>query len=422
MKHNQKPCSSLCKIDTTFERLLQEFPRDLIESAVKFEAFRRKRKIKNVEQLFQVVLLYCGLDFSLRDTAGILTRLGSQISDQAVKERLDGCAVWLSEVLKQMLPSVPAEIQAKVGRRWILIDGSTVQVPGACGTSYRIHLSWDWLAHRIVEIKITDAKTGESLKLYEIEAGDVVVADRGYARFADFQYVLENNGEVIIRYAPHQLTLVDEAGEKISLADELWETEKNIWSREVWMKKDPKQRKLHLHCFRLPPEKAAEARRRKKAKAKKDGRQLRTETLEYAEWTMIISSLPPSQISAAEIGEVYRLRWQIEIVIKRLKSLLQLDKLRAKIGSQLAKVYLLGKSIYALLIEKLSGTSQANQELEWRMWKMVMEQVRPIITQLSEWKEENKELAMRELRERKRHRKRQTELASELISVLFTFT
>ena len=188
------------------------------------------------------------------------------------------------------------------------------------------------------------------------------------------------------------------------------------------MKKDPKQRKLHLHCFRLPLEKAAEARRRKKAKAKKDGRQLRTETLEYAEWTMIISSLPPSQISAAEIGEVYRLRWQIEIVIKRLKSLLQLDKLRAKIGSQLAKVYLLGKSIYALLIEKLSGTSQANQELEWRMWKMVMEQVRPIITQVSEWKEENKELAMRELRERKRHRKRQTELASELISVLFTFT
>ena len=179
MKHNQKPCSSVCQIDTTFERLLQEFPRDLIESAVKFEAFRRKRKIKNVEQLFQVVLLYCGLDFSLRDTAGILTRLGSQISDQAVKERLDGCAVWLSEVLKQMLPSVPAEIQAKVGRRWILIDGSTVQVAGACGTSYRIHLSWDWLAHRIVEIKITDAKTGESLKLYEIEAGDVVVADRG---------------------------------------------------------------------------------------------------------------------------------------------------------------------------------------------------------------------------------------------------
>ncbi len=104
------------------------------------------------------------------------------------------------------------------------------------------------------------------------------------------------------------------------------------------MKKDQSRRVLHLHCFRLPPEKAAAARRKKKAKAKKDGRQLPTETLEYAEWTMMLSSLPPSQISGAEIGEVYRLRWQIEIVIKRLKSLLQLDKLRARRGSQLAEV------------------------------------------------------------------------------------
>ncbi len=75
-----------------------------------------------------------------------------------------------------------------------------------------------------------------------------------------------------------------------------------------------------------------------------------------------------------------------------------------------------------MLIEKLSGTSQANQEIEWRMWKMVREQVRPIIMQASKWKEANKELAIKQLRERKRHRKRQTELASELISVLFTFT
>lgn len=88
----------------------------------------------------------------------------------------------------------------------------------------------------------------------------------------------------------------------------------------------------------------------------------------------------------------------------------------------MAEVYLLGKSIYALLIEKLSGTSQANQEIEWRMWKMVREPVRPIITQVSAWKEENKELAIKELRERKRVRKRQAELANELISILFAPT
>lgn len=95
MKKNKKPVASLNKIDNTFESLLQDFPSDLIKSAKKFEAFRRGRKIKKVEQLFQAVLLYCGLDFSLRDTAGVLTVLGTDISDQAVSDRLSSCAAWL---------------------------------------------------------------------------------------------------------------------------------------------------------------------------------------------------------------------------------------------------------------------------------------------------------------------------------------
>lgn len=166
MKKNKKPVASLQKINNTFASLLQDFPADLIESAKECSAFRRRRKIKNVEQLFQTVLLYCGLDFSLRDTAGTLTLLGTEISDQAVSDRLRGCVAWLSHLLKDMLPSLPVPVSQQIGRRWLLIDGSTVQVPGARGTSYRIHLGWDWVTQTIVELRITDAKTGESLKLY----------------------------------------------------------------------------------------------------------------------------------------------------------------------------------------------------------------------------------------------------------------
>ena len=176
-KKNNKLGSSLSKIDTTFEEILQDLPSELTDLAKECGAFCRQRRIKNVPQLLQVVLLYCGLDFSLRETAGVLTLLGTTISDQAVKERLDGCRVWLSLVLQKMLPRLPVEMEARIGRRWLLIDGSTVQVPGARGTSYRIHLSWDWVRQEIVEIQITDAKTGESLKLYQIEAGDIVTRD-----------------------------------------------------------------------------------------------------------------------------------------------------------------------------------------------------------------------------------------------------
>lgn len=326
------------------------------------------------------------------------------------------------EMLKAMLPRLPNKLAEEIGRRWLLIDGSTVQVAGARGTSYRIHLGWDWVTQKIVEMRVTDVQTGESLKLYELQAGDIVIADRGYARFTDIEYVLENEGQVIIRYAPHILPLLNEAGAELKLADELWAIEGNIMSRKVVCKKDESKAEFFLHCFRLPSEKAAQARRKKKAKAKKDGRKLKKETLEYAEWTLILTSLKPSEVSAEEIGQIYRLRWQIEIVIKRLKSVLQIDHLRSRLGSKLSEVYLLGKSVYALLIERRAGKLKETKEIEWRVWKMTAEQVRPLITQVSRWKEEYMEQAMKQLRERKRQRKRQLQLANDLITKLLSTT
>ncbi len=367
-------------------------------------------------QLFQTVLLYCGLDFTLRDTAGVLTLLGTEISDQAVSDRLSGCGAWLSAMLKAMLPRVPLAAASALGRRWLLIDGSTVQAPGATGTSYRLHLGWDWLTQTMVEMRVTDVRTGESLQLYDLQAGDVVLADRGYARFTDCAYVLDKGGNLLIRYAPQILPLLDETGARLKLADELWASDAPVVSRKVVMRKDASKQELYLHCFRLPPEKAAEARRKKRATARRKGHELKKETLEYAEWVMILTSFAPEQISAAEIGPLYRLRWQIEIVIKRLKSVLELDKLRARAGGKLAQVYLLGKSLYALLIERRAGKLGQVKELEWRVGKLVAEQVRPLITQISNWQAEYVEAAIKQLRERKRRRRRQSELASELIT------
>ena len=421
-KKNKKLDSSLSKIDSTFEEILQDLPLELTDSAKECGAFCRRRQIKNVAQLFQVVLLYGGLDFSLRATAGVLTLAGTKISDQAVKERLEGCRVWLSLVLQRMLPRLPIEMAAQSGSRWLLIDGSTVQVPGAKGTSYRIHLSWDWVNQEIAEITITDAQTGESLKLYQLAAGDIVTADRGYCRYGDCQYVLDSKAEFVIRYAPHQLTLVGEEGEPLNLAGELWETGGNLYTRRVRMKRDCGERPVYLHGYRLPPEKVAEVRRKKKAKAKAENRVLRKETLEYAEWVLILTSLEPSKVSAEEIGKMSRLRWQIEIVIKRLKSVIEIDKLRSKYKSQLSEVYLLGKSIYALLIAKKAGEFKEIKEIEWRVWQLIKEQLRPIITQVRNWKKEYIEPAKQQMKERKRKRKRQWEMAQTLLRVVILNT
>ena len=89
--------------------------------------------------------------------------------------------------------------------------------------------------------------------------------------------------------------------------------------------------------------------------------------------------------------------------------------MRARAGGKLAEVYLLGKSLYALLIERRVGRLGKVKELEWRVWKLVAEQVRPQITQISMWQAEYLEAAVKQLQERKRRRRRQSELANELL-------
>jgi hypothetical protein len=418
-KNHRNLIASLQSFDSTFTDLLQEFPEDLIKSARQFEAFRRGRKIKNVEQLFQIVLLYCGLDYSLRETAGALTLLGTTVSDQAVSDRLSGCALWLRYLLKEMLPKLPAAA-AQTGGRWIVIDGSSVQVPGACSTSYRIHLAWDWARQTILEWIITDVTTGESLTLYQIEEADLIIADRGYAKAKDLKYVLDKGGAVLVRVAPYILPMLDEDGKAFNVADELWAANGNQVSQQVWLKADAEKRKMFLHSFRLPPEKAAQARRKKRAKARKNGVKLKKETLEYAEWVIIISSVPPERISAAEIAEIYRLRWQIEIVIKRLKSVLEIDGLRGRLGSRISEVYLLGKSLYALLISRRSGQLKEAKQVEWRVWKMVKQELEVCISQVKRWKKENIKQAIKQMKERKRKRKSQLEQGRELITRLLS--
>ncbi|WP_245395032.1 hypothetical protein [methane-oxidizing endosymbiont of Gigantopelta aegis] len=73
-------------IDTRFEQFVQELPEDYQQQAYEFKAFTRARKIRSPLQLLQLVMLYCGLDFSLRSCAGEVAHLQGYLSDTAVKK------------------------------------------------------------------------------------------------------------------------------------------------------------------------------------------------------------------------------------------------------------------------------------------------------------------------------------------------
>ncbi|MBK8755265.1 MAG: transposase, partial [Candidatus Competibacteraceae bacterium] len=47
----------------------------------------------------------------------------------------------------------------------------------------------------------------------------------------------------------------------------------------------------------------------------------------FAEWVLIWTTLPPRILSTATIMALYQVRWPIEQVFKRLKSILNMDHL-----------------------------------------------------------------------------------------------
>lgn len=80
-------------LDTRFAQFLQALPTAYHQQAYKFKAFARARKIKSPLQLLQLVLAYCGLDWSLHSCAGEVAQMQGYLSDTAVKKTRSLCSV-----------------------------------------------------------------------------------------------------------------------------------------------------------------------------------------------------------------------------------------------------------------------------------------------------------------------------------------
>ena len=329
--------------DSLFEDLLQDLPAEVCRMARECKAFVRAKKVKTPEHLLRVVLLYCGLDKSLRTVAGTFTALYEPITDQAVGERLRACGPWVKALLRQMLPLVPVAA-LPAGKRFLVIDGSTVQAPGATGTDHRLHLCMDLVSLEFVEVRVTDVHSGETLKHFALGPGAVVVADRGYAHPQGMSAAVQQGAELIVRLNPFSVVLTGPTGQPLVWGAALKrQPAETIRTLAVVISSACGQYEVRgwVHAYRLSAEQANRARQKCRQRHKTG--QPQAATLLLAGWVLVFTTLAPTVLSARTLLAVYRCRWQVEIAIKRWKSVLDVDALRAKACGPLAEVWLHGK-------------------------------------------------------------------------------
>jgi DDE family transposase len=403
-------------IDTAFEHFLQELPEDYWDLAIEFKAFSRARKIKSPAQLLPVVLGYCGLDQALRETAGNVTLLAERISDTAIHKRLKACLPWVKALLERMMG-------AEAGRlieghlRFVVVDASTVQGPGAEQTWYRLHIAVDLVKLHLIHIEVTDKHQGEHLDYYPLQEGDVVLMDRGYNQPKTLIAQVKKGVSLVLRYNPHSMNVYDEAGEKIDLYERLRATAETTHCLPVRVCEGGEYIEGYVHACRLPAEQAEQARRRVRVKAQREGRTPQQRTLFLAEWVLVFTTLPPTLLPSATIAALYRVRWQVELVIKRLKSLLDLDRLRAREHSALAELYLHGKLLYTWVLEKRARwrcgedwnrLDQPRRATPWRVWKLLHQELAIAISGVCHWNLVRWQACIEVLQERPRQRQLQT--------------
>ena len=311
-----------------------------------------------------MILLYLTEGKSFAGTSAITNLIGkATLSKPAVFKRMRNSAAWLRWLC--------ANIRRRAGLltpkpRWLkdknvtLVDGSEVVKSGQEKRYHMPHYSLDLFALDVRELLVTDRKTGEKLANFKrVGKGEVVMGDRIYGTLPGIAYLRERGADYALRINSRGFHLINDKNQEINLKKRLSQLkEGKIADIRGRCKIKEGYEPIRICAYRkdAESEKAGLKRIRKSNQRKHGGRPVSDEQRENNKYILIATSLG-KEATAAQVLELYRARWQIEMAFKRLKSLFQYGNLPAKDGES-ARAWFYGKLLLAALCETLVNTGR----------------------------------------------------------------
>lgn len=328
---------------------------DLDASARRHGALVRKRGVRSAADLLHLGLLYGPGGLSLRGVASHATEAGiADLCDVSLLDRLRNAGEFFADVLDRLLADRRGEAPSDGRVGLSLVDGSTVSLPASAGSDWRLHARYEPALGRFTDLAITEARTAEALCCVAVGPGDVMVQDRGYARVRNFAHARAQGADFLTRIGWCSVRLFDLAGQSFDLLAALPESGVPVVEHPVQIGSARAGVLARLVIARKPPEATERQQARLRRKASRKGHKTDPRTLRTAGFMMLLTSLSGERATAAEVVRLYRMRWQIELAFKRLKSLGRFADLRAS-DPRLARTWLLAHLIAAVLIETSLG-------------------------------------------------------------------
>ncbi len=383
--------------DENWKIILSALPQNWKQLSFDTKAVTHKvRGFKSIEALLRTILIHVGQGFSLRETVvkAKLLKLAN-VSDVALLARLRKSKDWLESLCNQLIVELELiKYDFKHKFKLKAIDGSVVKEPGKTGREWRLHLSLTIPELNCDYLSITPTKgkgNGESFLRFPIVKGDCILADRGYSTVNGIEYVHDNDGYIIMRLNTQTVPIFQSNGENFELLKsvQILTVSGETAEYNVFIKvSNNKLLKVRLCILRKTDEQIQISIKKIKRASQRDQTKTKDSTLEYAKYVLVLSNISSEIMDVSEILNCYRMRWQVELIFKRLKSLLQFGHLPTH-NDESSVAWLYGKLLICLLSEKLIRVSKLSADIKvkkkkklktrWREFEFMSYQVRQSI-------------------------------------------
>ena len=187
------------------------------------------------------------------------------------------CEAWLTSILQDTMYKLPAKARKPFKKRTVkLFDGSMIVQGGTKGKrggkSLRIHMSYNLSLGQIHSVLLTDHHVAESVKVLDVEPGDLIIADAYYGKGKNMAHVVSHKADALFRVTPSNIRLAEDIKGKtrIDMGNMLASTKANILDFCCYIHTERGcYMPVRILASRLPVEKAKQAKKRKRRKAVK---------------------------------------------------------------------------------------------------------------------------------------------------------
>lgn len=303
--------------------------------------FVQRSNVQLTGLLFLQAFVFASLEhvsITLSKVAQSCADVGLIISPQALDQRINKSSVafmkeMFAEAMRMLVNKQPLLISILAQFSAVnLIDSSGIPLPTSMAELYpasrnteaanlKLRVVFDFLYGHLQQVLFAaghEADQGFEAYLSTVKANSLNIMDLGHFNLKNFKAIANKDAFFLSRYKHRTQVLTPQAAE-IDLLKQLSDQPETVVELSVLVSKSHRL-PCRLVAFRLKQEVADQRRRQAKQAAKRRGQTVSPRTLALLDWSIYLTNAPVEMLTPSQIASLYRLRWQIELLFKLVKS------------------------------------------------------------------------------------------------------